>query len=183
MYPRKGKKKRKHGKGETARKKRETGRTFPASLGVFVYLAESRGPLAESSKRETLSPPPPFLCPLAQNPVVISASRVQPTLNSVALQTDKFREEDWQRETLLREARHEAKGDEGVESAGLGEARGGAAEGGWRVSFPRLSYFSSLSSPPPPSRRLAPRSPVIYRCLGVRSLRNYVPPRPLVNGL
>ena len=34
----------------------------------------------------------------------------------------------------------------------------------------------------PFSRRLA-ALPVIYRCLGVRSLRNYAPPRPLVNGL
>ena len=57
---------------------------------------------------------------------------------------------------------------------GDSESWGRRREGG---ACPSLGFLIS-----PFSRRLA-AFPVIYRCLGVRSLRNYVPPRPLVNGL
>lgn len=57
---------------------------------------------------------------------------------------------------------------------GDSESWGHRREGG---ACPSLGFLIS-----PFSRRLA-AFPVIYRCLGVRSLRNYVPPRPLVNGL
>lgn len=168
---------RKEENGKTEKLKGERKRESVGVSGlVCPCLVESHGPLTESFKRETFSP-----LSLSRSPFVISPPCT--TLNSVALQTDKFRE-DYQRCYAVRGMKQgegcrapwprNVQGKEG----GVTGATASRGVAGGRVARVLPSAFLFLLSPV-----ASLRSPVIYRCLGVRSLRNYVPPRPLVNGL